>query len=78
MPDYAHPQSETIPFWKRCKVRHSPRTPARCKRARNHDGDHHFGWWPDMTLHPGWQGQVCNLDLPLPEVVNRLSTESAP
>jgi hypothetical protein len=65
---YAHPNPAPIPFWKRCKVRHSPKTPARCKLARGHDGDCVFGWW-----HTG--AQATNLDLPLPKLVYKRSTD---
>jgi hypothetical protein len=71
---YAKPGPTRIPGRKRCKVRHSPRTPARCKLARNHEGDHRFGWWPDPVEYPGWRGQVSNLDLPLPKLDDRHST----
>jgi len=45
--------------------------PARCKLARGHDGDCRFGWWRTGV-------QAVNLDLPLPKVVYRRSTENEP
>jgi hypothetical protein len=68
MPVYAHPAAAQVPDRKRCKIRHSERTPARCKLARGHDGDCRFGWFRTGV-------QATNLDLPLPKLVYRRSTE---
>lgn len=65
---YAHPGADLPPFWRRCKTRHLPRTPARCKHVRGHDGKCHFGWYPENPP-PHWRGQVCNLDAELPRVI---------
>ena len=75
MPTYAHPGQPPIPNRKRCKIRHSEQMPARCKLARDHEGECRFGWWPDPVTHPSWRGQVTNLDLPLPKVSEHFSTE---
>jgi hypothetical protein len=62
MPDYAHKPAKLPPWWKRCKTRHSPRTPQRCRKERGHDGGHRFGWW-EQGVH------TVNLDLELPPIV---------
>lgn len=59
MAKYVHPGAPRIAGRHRCKTRHSPKTPARCRLARNHDGRCWFGWW-DTGTH------LINLDLPLP------------
>jgi hypothetical protein len=64
MPKYANPGPQRIPRRKRCKTRHSPSTPARCKLARGHEGDHRFGWWPPLGYRG--EGQRWNLDAPRP------------
>lgn len=69
MPDYAHPAPKRIPWWKRCKTKHSARWPARCKKARGHDGDHKFGWWPPA----GIGGQRWNLDAELPPIIGAVA-----
>lgn len=76
MTQYAHPTRRELPGRKRCKVRHSETTPARCKHPRGHEGGHWFGWWPDMTLYPNYRGTVTNLDMPLPEVASGRSTDA--
>lgn len=60
MTTYANPGPMRIPNWKRCKVRHSPQTPARCKLTRGHEGDHRFGVWRTGV-------QAIYLDQPTPK-----------
>lgn len=60
MRHYAHPGAPRIPSRKHCKTHHSPKTPARCKLPRGHDGNCHFGWWRTGT-------QAINLDAPFPK-----------
>jgi hypothetical protein len=74
MPEYAHEGRRELPGRKRCKVRHSERTPARCGHPRGHEGDHWFGWWPPGTAT---RGTVVNLDVELPVFAERLSVDAA-
>jgi hypothetical protein len=68
MTTYAHPGRADIPSRKRCKTLHSPSMPARCKLARGHEGDCRFGWFSTGV-------QMVNLDLPLPKLATRRSTD---
>jgi hypothetical protein len=42
---YANPGATPIPGRKRCKTRHSPKYRARCRLARDHEGECRFGWY---------------------------------
>jgi hypothetical protein len=42
---FAHPGDAPIPSRKRCKTRHSPKYPARCRLARDHEGKCWFGFY---------------------------------
>jgi hypothetical protein len=61
MRQYAHPTAAPIPNRKRCKIRHSPKWPARCRLPRGHGADHRFGWWRTGA-------QAINLDAARPEL----------
>jgi hypothetical protein len=65
---YAHPTRRELPGRKRCKVRHSKATPARCKHPRGHEGECWFGWWRS-------RGLVTNLDVSPPLPASALSGE---
>jgi hypothetical protein len=45
---YAH--GVRLKLQRRCRVRHSQACPARCRRDRNHDGDHFFGFRGGLNL----------------------------
>ena len=62
MTDFLYPPRRELPNRKRCKTRHSPRTPARCKHPRDHEGDHWFGTWRG-------NGYTMALDTLLPDLV---------
>lgn len=68
MTTYANPGPDWIPGRKRCKVRHSPKIPARCKLARGHEGGCRFGVWRTGV-------QAIYLDQPVPKLAGRRSTD---
>jgi hypothetical protein len=66
---YAHPGPQRIPGRKRCKTKHSPKIPARCKLPRDHEGDHRFGWFRGDTI-------AINLDLQPPKPIGQRGTDA--